>query len=125
MSETATYIRASINDLYPPEEVRALVRLIMERVCGLSTYQLLLGKDKDLSDTEHAKIEKIIQGLRAYEPIQYLLGVADFYGMDLKVTPAVLIPRPETAELVGHILHDYQGQAPRCMRLLESSANSD
>lgn len=113
MTETAAYIRASINDLYPPEEVRALVRLIMERICGLSTYQLLLGKDKDLSDTERAKIEKIIQGLRAYEPIQYLLGIADFYGMDLKVTPAVLIPRPETAELVGHILHDYQGQAPR------------
>ena len=63
----------------------------MERVCGLSTHQLLLGKGKELSDTEKFKIKEIVEGLRLYKPIQYLLGIADFYGMEFKVTPDVLL----------------------------------
>ena len=110
MTETIAYIRNSLKDIYPPGEAQALVRLIMERVCGLSTHQLLLGKGKELSDTEKFKIKEIVEGLRLYKPIQYLLGIADFYGMEFKVTPDVLIPRPETAELVeryGKRLYRY------------------
>ena len=112
MTETIAYIKNSIKDFYPPEETQALVRLIMERVCGLSTYQLLLGKGTDLSDTEKFKIKEIVDGLRRYKPIQYLLGVADFHGLEFKVTPAVLIPRPETAELVDLIVNDFEGLSP-------------
>ena len=115
MTETISYIRNSLKDIYPPGEAQALVRLIMERVCGLSTHQLLLGKGKELSDTEKFKIKEIVEGLRLYKPIQYLLGIADFYGMEFKVTPDVLIPRPETAELVERIITDYQSQAPRIL----------
>ncbi|WP_455634730.1 N5-glutamine methyltransferase family protein [Parabacteroides sp.] len=115
MTETVAYIRNSLKDMYPPGEAQALVRLIMERVCGLSTYQLLLGKGKELSDTEKFKIKEIVEGLRLYKPIQYLLGIADFYGMEFKVTPDVLIPRPETAELVERIITDYRGQSPRIL----------
>ena len=104
MTETVAYIRNSLKDIYPPGEAQALVRLIMERVCGLSTHQLLLGKGKELSDTEKFKIKEIVEGLRLYKPIQYLLGIADFYGMEFKVTPDVLIPRPETEELVEMVL---------------------
>ena len=104
MTETIAYIRNSLKDIYPPGEAQALVRLIMERVCGLSTHQLLLGKGKELSDTEKFKIKEIVEGLRLYKPIQYLLGIADFYGIEFKVTPDVLIPRPETEELVEMVL---------------------
>ena len=104
MTETVAYIRNSLKDIYPPGEAQALVRLIMEHVCGLSTHQLLLGKGKELSDTEKFKIKEIVEGLRLYKPIQYLLGIADFYGMEFKVTPDVLIPRPETEELVEMVL---------------------
>ena len=115
MTETIAYIRNSLKDIYPPGEAQALVRLIMERVCGLSTHQLLLGKGKELSDTEKFKIKEIVEGLRLYKPIQYLLGIAEFYGIEVKVTPDVLIPRPETAELVERIITDYRGQAPRIL----------
>ncbi|WP_165154849.1 peptide chain release factor N(5)-glutamine methyltransferase [Parabacteroides sp. ZJ-118] len=115
MTKTVAYIRNSLKDIYPPGEVQALVRLIMEHVCGLSTHQLLFGKGKELSDTENFKIKEIVEGLRLYKPIQYLLGIADFYGMEFKVTPDVLIPRPETAELVERIITDYRGQAPRIL----------
>ena len=113
MTETIAYIRNSLKDIYPPGEAQALVRLIMEHVCGLSTHQLLLGKGKELSDTEKFKIKEIVEGLRLYKPIQYLLGIADFYGIEFKVTPDVLIPRPETA--VERIITDYRGQAPRIL----------
>lgn len=115
MTETVAYIRSSLKDLYPPGEAQALVRLIMERVCGISTYQLLLGKGKDLSDTEKSKVKEIVEGLRLYKPIQYLIGTAEFYGMVFKVTPDVLIPRPETAELVERVIKDYHGQSPRIL----------
>lgn len=112
MTETLAYIRDSLKDIYSPGEAQALLRLVMERVCGLLPHQLLLGKDKDLSDTEKSSIKEIVEGLRKRKPIQYLLGMADFYGMEFKVTPAVLIPRPETAELVGRIIQDYEGLSP-------------
>ncbi len=115
MTETIAYIRSSLKELYPAGELQALVRLIMERVCGLSTYQLLSGKDIELSDTEKSKIKEIVKGLRRHEPIQYLLGVADFYGMELKVTPDVLIPRPETAELADRVIRDFRGKVPRVL----------
>lgn len=115
MTETIAYIRDSLKDLYPPGETQAFLRLIMEQVCGLQPYQLLLGKGKDLSDTEKSKIKEIVEGLRQHKPIQYLIGTADFYGMEFKVTPSVLIPRPETAELVERIIRDYDGQSPRIL----------
>lgn len=116
MTETVAYIRNSLKDIYPPGEAQALVRLIMERVCGLSTHQLLLGKGKELSDTEKFKIKEIVEGLRLYKPIQYLLGIADFYGMEFKVTPDVLIPRPETAELVERDHHGLPRPSPSYIR---------
>lgn len=59
MTETVAYIRNSLKDIYPPGEAQALVRLIMEHVCGLSTHQLLLGKGKELSDTEKFKSRRL------------------------------------------------------------------
>ena len=106
MRETITYIRHSLQEIYPSGELQALIRIIMESVCGLTTCQLLVGKDRDLSAKERSKIEEIVEGLRQQQPIQYLLGEALFHGMTLKVTPAVLIPRPETAELVDLVLQD-------------------
>ena len=116
MRETITYIRHSLQEIYPSGELQALIRIIMESVCGLTTCQLLAGKDRDLSEKERSKIEEIVEGLRQQQPIQYLLGEALFHGLTLKVTPAVLIPRPETAELVDLILQDWPAESsPRLL----------
>ena len=111
MRETITYIRHSLQEIYPAGELQALIRIIMESVCGLTTCQLLVGKDRDLSEKERSKIKEIVEGLRQQQPIQYLLGEALFHGMTLKVTPAVLIPRPETAELVDLVLQDWPAES--------------
>lgn len=112
MTETVSYIKNSLRDIYTKGEAQALLRIIMESVCGISTHELLLGKGKEISDKERSKIKDIVDGLKCHKPIQYLLGTADFHGLELIVTPDVLIPRPETAELVDHIINDFKDKSP-------------
>lgn len=107
MTETVSYIQDTLKDFYPLSEIKAFIRLIMERVCDIQVHQFLLCKDKELSEKEKSQIYNIVQRLTKQEPIQYIFGIADFYGYEFEVNPSVLIPRPETEELVELIVHDY------------------
>lgn len=108
MTDAIRYIRQSLQPFYPEGEIKSLIRLLMERICGIAPHQLLLGKGKELSETERERITEIVNGLKKSVPVQYLLGTADFYGREFKVNPSVLIPRPETEELVDMILKDLR-----------------
>ena len=107
MTETVAYIQDTLKDYYPLSEIKAFTRLIMERVCDIQPHQFLLCKDKELSEKEKSEIHNIVERLTKYEPIQYIFGKTDFYGFKFEVNPSVLIPRPETEELVELIVHDY------------------
>ena len=85
---------------YGSGEARALYELIMERRFGLSRTDILLGKDTTLSAEDKAELEIIVDRVAKGEPVQYVLGCADFCGREFLVGPGVLIPRPETQELV-------------------------
>ena len=87
---------------YPEDEARSLAWWIVEEETGLSRAQLLTGC-KDTAFSPHMQI--IVDRLLHFEPIQYIFGHTLWNGLDLLVTPATLIPRPETAELVEKILH--------------------
>lgn len=88
-------------------EAAATVRLLLEDTLGVSAVDLALNPGRELLDgtvtTLRAMASKIAEG----EPVQYLLGHTSFAGLDIRVTPAVLIPRPETAELVDIICDRY------------------
>lgn len=115
MTETLAYIRQVLDGVYPPEEINSLIRLIMKDVCGLQPYQLLLDKDRQLTVIEKERIAGILLRLQQSEPIQYILGKCDFYDLTFKVTPATLIPRPETEELVELILSEHTAQPCRVL----------
>ena len=90
--------------LYDAGEAKAIIRLVMEERFGLSFTDILCGKVTELSANDQTELEKIILRLEKGEPVQYVLGVADFCGHRFHVAPGVLIPRPETAQGVRHLV---------------------
>lgn len=89
-----------LTPLYEEGEAKAIARWVMEVRFELSLADILCGKDTELSVNDQAELAKIVERLEKGEPVQYILGVADFCGRQFFVAPGVLIPRPETEELV-------------------------
>ena len=103
MKEIITYITSQLIDLYPQDEAQALAWWIVEESTGLSRNEILTG----CKGTKNIpNLQTIIDRLHQFEPIQYIFGHTEWYGLDLKVTQDTLIPRPETAELVERINHE-------------------
>ena len=89
----------SLTPLYDAGEAQAIVRTVLDVEYGMTLTDIICGKVNELSSDEERNLEKIITRLQNGEPVQYVLGEADFAGRTFHVEPGVLIPRPETAEL--------------------------
>jgi len=100
------FFREQLKDFYPEPEIKSFCYLIMESVCNMDKSSVLRSKDKQLSSNEYAGIQEIIEELKKYRPIQYILGETEFYGLKFNVDENVLIPRPETEELVEWIIKE-------------------
>lgn len=94
----------SLSAVYPQSEAQWLWREMMLRIKGWDRVQLAIRANDPVSDFVRRKVSETTSRLLAHEPIQYIFGMAEFYGLQLHVSPAVLIPRPETAELVDLIV---------------------
>lgn len=95
---------AALIPLYGRGEAEWMTRLTLEYVTGWSRVDLLVDADKELGEVRVEAVENIVARLLKHEPLQYILGYEDFMGLKIKVTPSVLIPRPETQELVNIII---------------------
>lgn len=93
-------ISNTLQPLYDPREAAAIAKLYLQTRLGMPSYELVLHGDDALSDVQLTRFEQELSQLAEGLPIQYLLGETEFYGLTMKVTSAVLIPRPETEELV-------------------------
>src|SRR5450432_2795111 len=100
-----------LNHFYPMDEIKGFIRWSFYHVCGYSSIDLSMKKDDIISPQHSAKLISIIERLKTYQPIQYILGETEFYGLKILVNPNVLIPRPETEELVDWIIKDHQHQS--------------
>lgn len=107
MNPLYTYIKQKlIAASYAETEASALARWILEEEFGFSTLELYAGKDTDFPMEKRNRLNDILVRLARFEPIQYIIGKTEFCGLTLKVSSDVLIPRPETAELVDWIVFD-------------------
>lgn len=100
---------------YGAGEAKAMVRLILHHLKGWDQTQLMIHGDETVSDAMLRKAGEILDRLERHEPLQYILGEARFYGMDLTVNRSVLIPRPETEELVDIIVRENPGDDLRVL----------
>lgn len=92
-----------LSPVYGEGEARAIVRMVVEDEFGLSPTDIYMGKVNQLSADEQSILEEIVNRIARCEPVQYVLGHADFCSRRFGVVPGVLIPRPETALLIPMI----------------------
>lgn len=115
MQTIRQYICQSLNDLYPEGERKAIADYILFEIFHLDKLDIYTGKDTKLSPEQQDKLTDIILRLQKFEPIQYIAGEAWFCGLSFKVDKSVLIPRPETEELVEWIVKDNNIPAPKIL----------
>lgn len=96
-------IAKAISSLYEEDEAGAIASQMLQDLLGIDRLGVLSGKG-NISEEQQTTINKAIERLLRHEPLQYITGKAHFYGLEFKVNHHVLIPRPETEELVQHIL---------------------
>lgn len=110
MESLFAYIRRQLQTQYSNDEIKSLASIICSDVLNISVVELHIGKYTDLSADKMNKLQRILDKLRKHEPIQYIIGSTIFCNLKFKVTPAVLIPRPETQELVNLIITENNGK---------------
>lgn len=96
----------SLEGLYPIEELKSFFYLLAGKYLNLSRINIALQLNNELTHEEQSSFYKALDRLRNHEPIQYILGETEFFGMPITVNKQVLIPRPETEELVSWIIED-------------------
>ncbi len=96
----------TLSDLYPSEEIQSFFNLLVEKHLGLSRIDISLKPNTNISEVIHQIFINALKRLKQYEPIQYIIGETEFYGIPFLVDKNVLIPRPETEELVSWILEE-------------------
>ena len=100
------YFINSLEDLYSIEELQSIFYLLAEKLLHLSRIDIALQLDDTLTSDEEINFNQAIDRLKIYEPVQYILGETEFFGYPFLVNKQVLIPRPETEELVSWIIED-------------------
>lgn len=111
--EASKYIRHKLKDLYPLQEIDAFIKIIFNHLLNYKQLEIHLNAQNSILPNHQLQIYDIINQLESSRPIQYILGSTEFYGLNFMVNKSVLIPRPETEELVEWIINDYKGLTPK------------
>ncbi|MBO4328803.1 MAG: peptide chain release factor N(5)-glutamine methyltransferase [Bacteroidales bacterium] len=99
-------------DRFPQREAEQLMRILVEDLFGIDLQRQLMEPDLRIDELQHAKLRTSVDRLLDGEPVQYVTGLAHFDGMAFQVNPSVLIPRPETEELVWKIIAELPVDQP-------------
>jgi release factor glutamine methyltransferase len=115
MQNFLNYINTELQGLYDPNEIQSFAFLIVENVCGMSRTEIIVNKNTIFSEVNRQIMNSFVDKLKNNMPIQYILGKSYFYNAEFKVSPSVLIPRPETEELVDWVVADMRKLDSACI----------
>ena len=121
MQNTIQYIKTELSVLYPASEVESMAWQIIQWITGWDFTQQLMNRNEPFTREQSEKVKSVVQRLKNHEPLQYILEEDFFFGLKLRVTPAVLIPRPETEELADLI---SKVELPAGSRILDIGTGS-
>lgn len=107
LKEYRSYFKTNLKDIYPEEEIGSFFYLLTEKFLTLKRVEVALELQRKLTLEETNIFENALRQLEKEVPIQYIIGETEFFGLTFKVNQSVLIPRPETEELVDWIIKDY------------------
>ncbi len=113
-----------LKEEYPAQEIHSFFYLLMEFFLGKTRLDIALNPDIQLSNIELKKFENAICRLKSHEPIQYITGETSFFGLKFRVNKHVLIPRPETEELVQWILEELKNSDMEDLKILDIGTGS-
>jgi release factor glutamine methyltransferase len=103
LQKTKRHFTEALAEKFPQREAEQLIRILLEDLFGIDWNHQLMNPDLRIDEHQHYQLSEAVKRLLAGEPVQYVTGMARFNVLLLKVSPAVLIPRPETEELVQKI----------------------
>jgi release factor glutamine methyltransferase len=116
-------ILQALSPIHGDREAASIAHILMEHITGLGKVDRIVYKDRELTEDQEYLFRSSLEAMRRNEPVQYLTGTSWFYGMELRVTPDVLIPRPETEELAEWIIEDAK-KAETPPRILDIGTGS-
>ncbi|PKD20248.1 protein-(glutamine-N5) methyltransferase, release factor-specific [Salegentibacter salinarum] len=108
---------------YPAEEVLSFFFLLTEAFFGIKRIDLALDPELEINENQVKKIDSALVRLKKHEPVQHIMGETEFFGLSFKVDKNVLVPRPETEELVQWILDDFSLEN-KVLKILDIGAGS-
>ncbi|QJX46906.1 peptide chain release factor N(5)-glutamine methyltransferase [Hymenobacter taeanensis] len=120
--QLTTALSEALQTIYSLSEADSVAGLVLEHLLGLSPLQRRMQAQEPVAEPVAQKLAAIQARLLTHEPLQYVLGTAHFAGLELEVSPATLIPRPETEELVALITREQQGR--RSLHILDVGTGS-
>ncbi len=124
LSEIKTIFQKELSSLYPKEEIDAFFYAMCEHYLGLQRFVLVVTPDITITKKEEQPLFEGLSRLRLEEPIQYILGETHFRDLILKVDEGVLIPRPETEELVDWVVQEWADRSDASPAILDIGTGS-
>ncbi|MEY8848725.1 peptide chain release factor N(5)-glutamine methyltransferase [Psychroserpens sp. XS_ASV72] len=114
----------ALDALYGKEEVQSFFFMLLEHFLGVNRMTFHLDPNKEINTNDEIKFLDALEQLKQQKPIQYIIGETEFFGLPFRVNQNVLIPRPETEELVSWIIDSYSEKATSSLQILDIGTGS-